>query len=88
VLAVIDALNLNRPVIAGHSIAGRELTWVGSRHPEKISGLIYLDAGFDYALPPRSIVAGQEKSAGISVQILAIFAAPHALRPSETIRMP
>jgi len=50
VLAVIDALKLNRPVLVGHSIAGEELSSVGSRHPEKISGLIYLDAGMGYCL--------------------------------------
>ncbi len=47
VVAVIDALRLDRPVLAGHSIAGEELSWVGSRYPKKIAGLIYLDAG-DY----------------------------------------
>lgn len=30
VLAVIDALHLNRPVVAGHSIAGEELSYIGS----------------------------------------------------------
>ena len=49
VLAVIDSLGLNRPVVAGHSIAGEELSSIGFRHPEKVSGLIYLDAGYDYA---------------------------------------
>jgi pimeloyl-ACP methyl ester carboxylesterase len=49
VLAVIDALKLERPVLAGHSIAGEELSSIGSRHPEKVSGLIYLDGGYSYA---------------------------------------
>ncbi|HLJ49703.1 MAG TPA: alpha/beta hydrolase [Bryobacteraceae bacterium] len=49
VLAVIDGLKLNRPVVAGHSIAGEELSSVGSHHPEKVAGLIYLDAGYGYA---------------------------------------
>jgi non-heme chloroperoxidase len=49
VLAVVDALKLNRPVLVGHSIAGEELSSVGSRHPEKVAGLIYLDAGYAYA---------------------------------------
>jgi hypothetical protein len=34
VLAVIDALKLNRPVIAGHSLAGEEMSSIGTRHPE------------------------------------------------------
>jgi non-heme chloroperoxidase len=50
VVAVIDALKLDRPILAGHSVAGEELSSVGTRHPEKISGLIYLDAGYQYAL--------------------------------------
>jgi non-heme chloroperoxidase len=49
VLAVIDALKIDRPVLVGHSIAGEELSSIGSRHPEKISGLIYLEAGMGYA---------------------------------------
>jgi pimeloyl-ACP methyl ester carboxylesterase len=49
VLAVINALKLERPVLVGHSIAGEELSSVGSRHPEKVAGLIYLDAAYAYA---------------------------------------
>jgi pimeloyl-ACP methyl ester carboxylesterase len=54
VLAVLDALKLNRPVLAGHSLAGEELSSVGSRHPERIAGLIYLDAGYSYAYYDQS----------------------------------
>jgi pimeloyl-ACP methyl ester carboxylesterase len=54
VLAVIDALKLNRPVLAGHSIAGEELSSVGSRHPEKVAGLIYLDAADAYSFYDRA----------------------------------
>ena len=49
VLAVIDALKLDRPVLAGHSIAGEELSSVGMRHPEKVAGLVYLDAIYQYS---------------------------------------
>jgi pimeloyl-ACP methyl ester carboxylesterase len=50
VIAVIDALKINRPVLIGHSIAGEELSSVGTRRPEKVAGLVYLDAGYSYAL--------------------------------------
>jgi non-heme chloroperoxidase len=50
VLAVIDALHLEHPVVVGHSIAGQELSYIGSHHSEKVAGLIYLDAGYEYAL--------------------------------------
>ncbi len=49
VLAVIDALKLKQPVLVGHSIAGEELSSIGSRYPDKVAGLIYLDAGYSYA---------------------------------------
>ena len=49
VLAAIDALKLDRPVLAGHSVAGQEMSSIGMRHPEKVSGLIYLDAAFSNA---------------------------------------
>jgi len=49
VLAVIDGLKLDRPVLAGHSIAGEELSSVGTRHPEKVAGLVYLDAIYQFS---------------------------------------
>ncbi|HKB10445.1 MAG TPA: alpha/beta hydrolase [Vicinamibacterales bacterium] len=49
VLAVLDALKLARPALAGHSIAGEELSSIASRHPDRVSGLVYLDAGYPYA---------------------------------------
>lgn len=53
VLAVMDALQLKGPVLAGHSVAGEELSAVGRRHPEKVAGLVYLDAGYAYAYYDR-----------------------------------
>jgi pimeloyl-ACP methyl ester carboxylesterase len=49
VLAVLDALKITKPVLAGHSLGGEELSSIGSRHPAKVAGLIYLDAGYGYA---------------------------------------
>ena len=49
VLAVMTALHIERPVLVGHSLAGQELSSIGSRFPEKVSGLIYLDAATTFA---------------------------------------
>jgi pimeloyl-ACP methyl ester carboxylesterase len=49
VIAVIDALKLDRPVLVGQAIAGEELSSVGTRYPKKIGGLVYLDALGEYA---------------------------------------
>lgn len=49
VVAVIDSLHLRRPALIGHSIAGAELSWVANHYPERVAGVIYLDAGYWYA---------------------------------------
>jgi pimeloyl-ACP methyl ester carboxylesterase len=54
VLAVITALHLNKPVLVGHSIAGEELSSIGSRHPEKVSALIYLECSGSHSFYDRA----------------------------------
>jgi pimeloyl-ACP methyl ester carboxylesterase len=49
VLAVLDSLDLSKPVLVGISIGGAELSSVGSRSPDRVSGLVYLDAAYQYA---------------------------------------
>ena len=81
VLAVIDALKLQRPALAGHSVAGEELGSIGSRHPERVSGLVFLDAGYGHLMPIASFAGGEPKYAAMPVPVLAIFAVPHAAPP-------
>ncbi len=54
VLAVIGELGIDPPVLVGHSLGGQELSSIGSRHPERVAGLIYLDAAYQYAYYDRS----------------------------------
>ena len=49
VLAVIDSLKLSKPVLVGHSLGGEELSSVASRYPNRVAGLVYLDAAYGYA---------------------------------------
>jgi pimeloyl-ACP methyl ester carboxylesterase len=49
VLAVMDRLKLTRPVLVGHSIAGEELSSIGTRVPDRVAGLVYLEAGYAYS---------------------------------------
>jgi non-heme chloroperoxidase len=49
ILAVMDQLKIEKPVLIGHSIGGEELSSIGTRHPEHVSALIYLDAAYTYA---------------------------------------
>lgn len=48
VLAVIDSLKLKKPVLIGHSFAGQEMSNVASRYPERIAGVVYLDAAHSW----------------------------------------
>jgi pimeloyl-ACP methyl ester carboxylesterase len=55
IIAALDSLKLARPVLVGHSIAGEELSSVGSRFPERVAGLVYLEAGYPFALYDRKL---------------------------------
>ena len=50
VLRVLEALALERPVLIGHSIAGQELSFLATHHPNRIAGVVYLDGAYRYAL--------------------------------------
>lgn len=52
VLAVVDTLRLERPVLVGHTIAGQEMSLLASQHRKRLGGLVYLDAA-DPDLPAR-----------------------------------
>ena len=54
VLRVLDELNLQKPVLVGHSMSGEELTRLGSEHSTRVAGLIYLDAAADPSDFPAS----------------------------------
>jgi len=74
VLAVIDALKLERPVLVGHSIAGAEMSAVAASHPDRIAGIVYLEAAYPYAF---------ESVGGPSMKEFQING-PRAPRPSDT----
>lgn len=50
VLAVMKVLKIEHPVLIGHSLAGEEMSWIGTHHPELVAGLVYLEAGYSFAL--------------------------------------
>ena len=49
VLAVLDALNLKKPVLVGHSLGGEELSSIATRYPSRVAALVYLEAAYPYA---------------------------------------
>lgn len=55
---VVGALGLERFYLVGHSMSGAVLTTYAASHPEKVAGLVYVDAVGDFhAIPPAQIEA-------------------------------
>ncbi len=44
IITVLDKMNIERGIFAGHSFAGGELNHLGRHFPERVKGLIYIDA--------------------------------------------
>lgn len=49
ILAVMRELKIDKPVLVGHSIGGEELSYIGTHDPDRVAGLIYLEAAYSYA---------------------------------------
>jgi pimeloyl-ACP methyl ester carboxylesterase len=43
---VMDSLGIERAVLMGHSFGGNEITRFAALHPERVAGLVYLDAHY------------------------------------------
>jgi pimeloyl-ACP methyl ester carboxylesterase len=76
VLAILDKLQIDKPILVGHSLAGEELSYIGTHAPQKAAALIYLDAAYYYAFdagvptPPRpSPPPGFPKESPVDVTI-------------------
>jgi non-heme chloroperoxidase len=62
VLAVLDALKLEGAGLVGHSIGGQELSSIGTRFPNRVAALVYLDAGYSYAFDNGKVPTFKEWS--------------------------
>jgi len=50
IVGFLDAMRAQQANIAGHSVAGAEMTRLAGLHPSRIAKLVYLDAAVDYKL--------------------------------------
>jgi non-heme chloroperoxidase len=48
IVTVLDSLGLAKASFAAHSFGGSELNLLGSRYPNRVNRLVYLDSGFDF----------------------------------------
>lgn len=79
----LDAMGIRRVNLAGHSIAGSEMTRFAGRHQDRVSRLIYLDAAVDY-----TFLAEIAEEAGLEgprdPALAAIMSAARLARPDYT----
>jgi pimeloyl-ACP methyl ester carboxylesterase len=47
----LDTMKIQKVILAGHSMAGEELTRFAGLYPERLLALVYLDAAFDRTIP-------------------------------------
>ena len=52
VLEVLESLKLQKPILIGNSCAGWVLSMLGGQRPDRLGGLVYLDAADDPTLTP------------------------------------
>ena len=53
VRSILDTLRLGKAVLVGHSLGGDEITAFAAKYPDRVAGLIYLDAALDHRAPIR-----------------------------------
>src|SRR5262249_368693 len=94
VAVVLDALGILRPVLAGHSYAGKEMTILGKRS-DRIAGIIFLDAlsdpTYDWSehdairnrLPPERYPSPRPPPGQNHPHFAGYMAGRHAGRPSQ-----
>jgi non-heme chloroperoxidase len=87
VLAVLESLKLERPVLMGHSIAGEELSSFAARYPTRARGLVYLDAAGDRTKPmPRMPLLPSAQPSAADRRSVAAFQA--WLKATQGMAMP
>lgn len=74
IVALLDALHLENVILAGHSVAGQEMTRMAVDFPDRISKLVYLDAAYDYSVGVETILRFQELSPRPSAEDESSFA--------------
>ncbi len=57
VLEVLNALNIQKSLLAGHSCAGQVLTMFAAQHSDRLLGLVYLDGASDPTMTPADVGA-------------------------------
>ncbi|HEY4367731.1 MAG TPA: alpha/beta hydrolase [Steroidobacteraceae bacterium] len=73
VIAVLDAVKIEKPVLIGHSFAGAEMTSIGTRYSERVAGLVYMDASYPRAFYDAEVPLAYEVDAAVVSRDLRRF---------------
>jgi len=60
-VAVLDAQRIDRALVVGHSMGGYHATMLAATHPERVRGLVIVDAG------PEALPEGAERARRLSL---------------------
>ncbi len=63
----LDALGIRQAILAGHSLAGIELTHFAALYPERLLKLVYIDAAYDYSTPGYKALMEQNPARKIKI---------------------
>lgn len=63
----MDSLKIDQAILAGHSLAGIELSHFAALYPERVLKLIFLDAAYDRSLPECKVL--RENNPAKDIQI-------------------
>jgi pimeloyl-ACP methyl ester carboxylesterase len=64
-LAVLDHLELERPLLAGHSMGGFVVAAFAEAHPDRVGGVLLVDGGLPLPAPPPGVTPEQALAATI-----------------------
>ena len=63
----LDSLKIDRVILAGHSLAGIELSHFAALYPERVLQLVFLDAAYDYHCPEYKAMVENHPSRKIKI---------------------
>ena len=64
----MDSLKIDRAILAGHSLAGIELSHFAALYPERVLKVVFLDAAYDRASPAFKAMQEKNPLPGIQAQ--------------------
>lgn len=90
-LGLLDALEIERAVFVGRTIATQDLTWIAEHHPERVIGLVYLGTPYvtgtgQFAAPDPAVERWAEMYNRVACDIGVGSEVDRRLQPRNSFR--